>query len=223
MAMFVHVLLLALTQLLTLATAEHAVYNGKTLEGGEGACPGDQQTGTVLDEIDTEVRGVVRDRILPRIRPNSCSEIAELHPGLPSGYYVINHDGTAVEVFCDMDRVCGCNITGGWTRVANLNMSDPSQQCPGEWIMQTRSSEPRRLCGRGSSGAGCLSAVYSTYSFSYSHVCGRAIGYQYDSPDGFLQHFSSYNLEGAYTDGVSLTHGPPGTRQHIWTFASWKY
>ena len=85
MAMFVHVLLLALTQLLTLATTEHVVYNGTTQEGG-----GDQQTRTLLDEIDTEVRGVVRDMILPRIRPNSCSEIAELHPGLPSGYYVIN-------------------------------------------------------------------------------------------------------------------------------------
>ena len=41
--MFVHVLLLALTQLLTLAAAEYVVYNGKTLEGGEGVCPGDQQ------------------------------------------------------------------------------------------------------------------------------------------------------------------------------------
>ena len=119
-----HVLLLALTQLWTLATTEHVVYNGTTQEGG-----GDQQTRTLLDEIDTEVRGVVRDMILPRIRPNSCSEIAELHPGLPSGYYVINHDGTAVEVFCDMDRVCGCNITGGWTHIANLNINDLSQRC----------------------------------------------------------------------------------------------
>jgi len=56
MAMFMHVLLLAVTQLLTLATTEHVVYNGKTLEGGEGVCPGDQQTRTVLDEIDTEIR-----------------------------------------------------------------------------------------------------------------------------------------------------------------------
>jgi len=98
--MFVHVLLLALTQLLTLAATEYVVYNGKTLEGSEGVCPGDQQTGTVQDEIDTEVRGVVRDRMLPRIpsflpsRPaNSCSEISERHPGLPSYYYwVIIHN-----------------------------------------------------------------------------------------------------------------------------------
>ena len=219
--MFVHVLLLALTQLLTLAATEYVVYNGKTLEGSEGVCPGDQQTGTAQDEIDTEVRGVVRDRILPRILPNSCSEISELHPGLPSGYYwVTNHNGTAVEVFCDMDRVCGCSSMGGWTRVAHINMSDPSQQCPGEWILQTYNTEPRRLCGRGSSGAGCLSAIYSTYSISYIHVCGRVIGYQYNSADGFGQESGPQTIEGPYVDGISLTHGPPGTRQHIWSFAA---
>ena len=227
--MFVHVLLLALTQLLTLATTEHVAYFGKTLEGGEGVCPGDLQTRTVLDEIDTEIRGVVRERILPARIPgflqskpaNSCSEMTELHPGLPSGYYwVTNHNGTAVEVFCDMDSVCGCSSMGGWTHVANLNMSGPSQQCPGEWILQSYNTEPRRLCGRGSSGAGCLSAIYSTYSISYIHVCGRVIGYQYNSADGFGQESGPQTIEGPYMDGISVTHGPPGTRQHIWTFAA---
>ena len=54
-----------------------------------------------------------------------------------------------------------CASTGGWTCVANL--SDPYQQCPGEWNLQTHSSELRRLCGRGSNSAGCLSAMYNTY------------------------------------------------------------
>jgi len=119
-----------------------------------------------------------------------------------------------------MDNVCGCNSTGGWTRVANLNMSNPSEQCPGELILQTYSSEPRRLCGRGgSSGGGCLSATYNTYSISYSHICGRAIGYQYGTPDGFRVS-GPQTVEDPYVDGVSLTHGPPGTRQHIWTFSA---
>ena len=29
----------------------------------------------------------------------------------------------------------------------------------------------------------------------------------------------SQTIEGYYVDGISLTHGPPGSRQHIWTFA----
>ena len=220
--------LVALTQLLASATTEHVVYSGKTQEGGgEGVCPGDQQTRTVLDEMDMEVRGVVRNTILPNLGPvgsqqynpaNSCSEISELYPRQSSGYYgVRSHTGTAVQVYCDMDRVCGCNSTGGFTRVANLNMRNPSEQCPGEWILQTYSSEPRRLCGRGSSGAGCLSAVYNSYGISYSHVCGRVIGYQYASTDGFGY---MQNIEGPYVDGVSLTHGEPGARVHIWTFVA---
>ena len=43
------------------------------------------------------------------------------------------------------------------------------------------------------------------------------IGYAYHAPDG-LGHAGSQTIEGAYVDGVSLTHGPPGARQHIWTF-----
>jgi len=122
-----------------------------------------------------------------------------------------------VQVYCDTQRVCGCSNTTGWTRVASLNTSDPSQQCPGEWILQTYSSEPRRLCGRGVMGAGCLSAVYSTYGISYNYVCGRVIGYQYRAPDAFV---SSQTIEDRYVDGVSLTHGLPGARQHVWTFAA---
>ena len=122
-----------------------------------------------------------------------------------------------MQAYCDTQRVCGCSNTTGWTRVASLNTSDPSQQCPGEWILQTYSSEPRRLCGRGSNGVGCFSAVYSTYRISYSHVCGRVLGYADYSPDAF---FRPQTIEDRYVDGVSLTHGPPGARQHIWTFAA---
>jgi len=120
--------LVTLTQLLVSATTEHVVYSGKTQEGGgEGVCPGDQQTRTVLDEIEMEVRGVVKNIILPSLAPigsigqrynptNSCSEISELVPGQSSGYYwVRSHNGTAVQVYCDMDGVCGCSSTGGWT------------------------------------------------------------------------------------------------------------
>ena len=74
------------------------------------------------------------------------------------------------------------------------------------------------MCGRGSPGAGCISAVYSTYGISYSHVCGRVIGYEHTSPDAF-RLVASQTLEDSYVDGVSLTHGSPGARQHIWTFA----
>ena len=138
----------------------------------------------------------------------------------PSGFYwVRSSNGTAVQVYCDMDRLCGCNSTGGWTRVAYLNMTDPSQQCPSAWTLQTRSSEPRRLCRMTRTGLGCESVTYSTFGMNYSHVCGRVTGYQYATTDAFL-NLASQTIEGYYVDGVSLTHGSPGARQHIWTFAT---
>jgi len=62
--------------------------------------------------------------------------------------------------------------------------------------------------------------VYNTYGISYNHVCGRVIGYQYHSADAFRLELVPQTIEGPYVDGVSLTHGPPGTRQHIWSFAA---
>ena len=152
---------------------------------------------------------------------NPADSCRDLTNTCPSGYYWIrSSNGTAVQVYCDMDRVCGCSGTGGWTRVAYLNMTDPSQQCPSAWTLQTRSSEPRRLCGRSSSVAGCDSVTYSTFGMNYSYVCGRVTGYQGGSPDAFYLYGQvSQTIEGYYVDGVSLTHGSPGARQHIWTFA----
>ena len=146
---------------------------------------------------------------------DSCSNV--IYTCLSGYYWIRSSNGTAVQVYCDMDRVCGC--TGEWTRVAYLNMTDPSQQCPSTLTLQTRGSEPRRLCGRtSSSGGSCDSVTYSTFGVNYSHVCGRVIGYQSGVPDAFAN--PSQTIEGYYVDGISLTHGPPGSRQHIWTFAA---
>jgi len=190
----------------------------------QAVCPPDEVREMIRNETSQDVRNAIRNTILCLVGRTQASPVAscsEIPSSCPSEYYwVRSSNGTAVRVYCDTERVCGCNSTGGWTRVANLNASDSSQQCPGELTLQTYSSQSKRLCGRGSSGAGCISAVYDTYSISYNHVCGRVIGYQYDSPDAFAQHFGPHNLDGPYMDGVSVTHGPLGTRQHIWTFAA---
>jgi len=191
----------------------------------QAVCPPDEVQETARNETTQEIRNSIRNTILPvlfcsfgQTQANPVASCSEIPTSCSSGYHwVWSSNGTAVQVYCDTQRVCGCSNTTGWTRVASLNTSDPSQQCPGEWILQTYSSEPRKLCGRGSSGGGCLSAVYSTYGISYNHVCGRVIGYAYNSPDAF---HGPQTIEDPYVDGVSLTHGSPGARQHIWTFAA---
>lgn len=179
-------------------------------------------SGELRGEIARDVRNLLRNTMFtPAIccaaqsQASPAASCSVLPTSCSSGYYWIrSRNGTAVQVFCDMDRVCGCNNTGGWTRVANLNMSDPSQQCPGEWMLRTLSSEPSRLCRRGNFGAGCVSANYNTFGIRYNHVCGRLVGYQTSYTDAFGGQRTG-TIEGPYVDGVSITHGLPGARKHI--------
>ena len=113
--------------------------------------------------------------------------------------------------------VCPCGGDGSWSRIAHLDMSDPSQQCPPNWRLLTT---PVRACGAASPS--CASAVFPSNGQSYSRVCGRVIGIQKGAADAF--HPSSLGLnngpDGIYLDGISLTHGLPGSRQHIWSFVT---
>ena len=54
-------------------------------------------------------------------------------------------------------------------------------------------------------------------------MCGQINAVQRGTPDAFHNTIEGRNpdgLEGVYVDGVSLTHGTAGSRQHIWTFAA---
>ncbi len=123
------------------------------------------------------------------------------------------------QVLPTLDGYCGGTL--GWHRVAFLNMTDTSQQCPDSWQLIT---SPKRTCGRGTTTAkSCDSVTFSTNNMEYNQVCGRAIGYQLGSPESFRGYHTgtdSPTLEGQYVDGLSVTHGPPGSREHIWTFAA---
>ena len=116
---------------------------------------------------------------------------------------------------------CSCGGPGEWTRIAFLNMTDLTQQCPTNWRLIT---SPVRACGRSTTRATCDSTTFMSNGHSYSRVCGRIIGYQEATTDAFdPSNSANPGLEGAYIDGLSLTHGAAGSRQHIWSFASALY
>ena len=110
----------------------------------------------------------------------------------------------------------------GWTKVAYLNMTDPGSVCPTNWTLNTF---PVRGCGRTRAARyTCDSAIFSTRGQRYSRVCGRILAYQKGLTEAFLNTAQSYtSIESAYVDGLSLTHGPIGSRQHIWSFATALY
>ena len=144
----------------------------------------------------------------------SCEDIKTMSPSAPSGYYnITKYDGTTQRVYCDLEHFCGSEISG-WTRVAYLDMSNPSQQCPTELRLYNENGV--RACGRqSSSGGSCDSVTFSTDGLRYSQVCGRVIGYQYGHTDAFND---GYSIDSYYVEGISITHGSP--RQHIWTLAA---
>ena len=151
----------------------------------------------------------------PSFPATSC---AALPPSSPSGYYWVRaSNGSAVRVYCDMTRSCG-GVTGGWVRVAELDMTNSSHQCPSGLGQRTDSNT--RTCVRDSNSPGCSSVTFSSVTLEYSRVCGKIIAYQFASPDAFAPtgRPSNPSINTYYVDGVSLTHGSP--RQHIWTLAA---
>ena len=151
----------------------------------------------------------------------SCAAIHKLSPSSPSGYYhVRSSNGSAVRVYCDMTRTCG-GITGGWMRVAKIDLNTTTTQCPSSLELLT---SPRRTCRiRSSASALCSSDTFPVAAVGYSKVCGRIRAYQIGTPDAFgnldsTKRSSRGTIESNYVDGVSLTHGT-SPRQYIWTFA----
>ena len=136
----------------------------------------------------------------------SCEDIKSKWPWATSGWYKISSE----DVYCYMGDRCG--MTGPWRRVLYLDMTDPSQTCPD--VFQLHSSSGVRVCGRPGSVASCEDIMSSTSSLSYSKICGRVIGYQLGSPNGFV----GGTIDDIYVDGVSITRGSP--RQHVWTLSN---
>ena len=147
---------------------------------------------------------------------HSCEEIKTNWPDSPSDYYIIaDTNGHPRHVYCHMETLC--NSGGGWIRVAYLNMSDPTEECPPGFRLYNQNGI--RACGRPTSSPvdSCHSVKFPSYSISYSQVCGQVIGYTNGHPDAIAPYRSQKNnLNGAYVDGVSITRGNP--RKHIWTF-----
>ena len=114
-----------------------------------------------------------------------------------------------------------CGGEGGWTRVAYLNMTDTSSQCPTNFSIMTVNNE--RFCIKDHKG--CVTLPSKTITITYTQVCGYARGYTYYRPDAFygddaINYVRGRNepLSGNYVDGISITYGTPS--HHVWTYVA---
>ena len=161
-------------------------------------------------ELTQSINNIVKvDDVLETLNSSlvsSCQDIKDKQPNSPSGNYHTNRE----LVYCEMGELC--STEGGWTRIAYLNMTDPTVDCPTGFKLHE--SGDVRACGRSSDNApGCQSIKFPSNGISYSEVCGRVVGYQFGSPDALRNEAN--NIDSHYVDGVSITQGYP--RKHVWT------
>ncbi len=107
----------------------------------------------------------------------------------------------------------------GWRKVAFIDMTDTSQNCPQGLTLTGYSN---RSCGRThTNGGACSSVTFAVGGGQYSRVCGRAKAYHWGELYSFYGYRYSRGINAWYVDGLSFTHGTP--RTHIWTFAAGLY
>ena len=198
--------------------------------GREDECPASGDS-DLVNEINQNISALLQEIVhcmllgrTPEYPVNSCAELADQEPDIPSGnYWILNSTQSPVQVFCEMGDVfpSGLNVTRGWVRVANLNMTDPEQLCPEN--LNLSYTNTIRLCGRRTDSR-CDSVAFTSYGVQYRQVCGRVRGYQFRSPDAFSSTHcpAPCTIDNPYVDGVSITHGA-SPRKHIWTYAAGVY
>ena len=104
---------------------------------------------------------------------SSCKEIIEVEQSSRSGYYWLRaSNGSAVRMFCDMTRTCG-GVTGGWMKVARLDMTNRAHQCPSS--LSAHVQRGKRFCARKINAAGCTSVNYPTQGIGSGKCVGRLL------------------------------------------------
>ena len=140
---------------------------------------------------------------------NLVTSCKMLSKSCPSGYYMIlASNGSAIKVYCEMNKTTCGEVSGGWMRVTSLDMKESSAKCPPNLCLNTTAPRTCRRCYT----PGKINFAAETYQVgvSYSNVCGRLIAYQIGTPNAY----SSTNTIGV--DGVALAS--ENSEENIWTF-----
>ena len=151
-------------------------------------------------------------KVLPTSVGGQCPSVEERERVRYEIHQLVNE--TVYDIVASYSHTC--NGTPRWKRIAFINMTDTSYSCPTGLNLTSYS---KRTCGRSHLNRyGCSSTTFVVGGLPYSQVCGRIKGYQFGATFAFWQYLQG--IDGQYVDGVSLTHGRNGSREHIWTFAA---
>ena len=204
-------LLLACCLLLSSGNAFNpVVYDAKVLPSSSSQCG--QSDPFEDDQQLMETLNMIASQLPPPgcNPPPTCRDVLRCNPSASSGYYQIQAaNGSAVQVYCDMEGT-NCGGEGGWMRVAHINVTNSSSQCPDGFKVETANS--KSFCIRNTTEGGCTNALFQTFGLSYSEICGYIRGYGYRATDGFSSRPA---------DGIKITYDDPPN--HVWTYAAGLY
>ena len=175
----------------------------------------------VTEELQKTYDNILRDH--QELEYNVTQEIQKCYDNIQEDLEQMEHDvksNISQELQKNYEKSVGyiCGGTGGWRRVIYLDMTDTNTNCPSGWQL---TGHPKRTCSIVSTDSlTCDSVIFPVSGGAYTSVCGTIRAYQYDHTDAFEAYDDGEvtTIDGAYVNGVSLTHGSP--RQHIWTFAA---
>ena len=142
----------------------------------------------------------------------SCADILRFNSSSSSGYYTFRScTGQLTSVYSDMTRTCG-NITGGWMRVAQLDLD----HCPTG--LRSELFDGIRTCIRNEVESGCTPILYSSFNVPYSKVCGQIRGYGVGTIDGLYRfnQIRGNSVNDNYLDGISIS----SNGNHVWSFVA---
>ena len=154
-------------------------------------CSGSNPVSEILSDVIPELSRSVE---FVNKFSSSCLEVLTKNSSAESGYYKLRlSNGTVIDAYCDMVGT-DCEEIGGWTRVGYFNMAEAgSDSCPSPLVGRDYSELDYPLCQRVSYWGGCDSFYYDNLGIEYESVCGRALGYQFGSPDGL--QWPWYNID----------------------------
>ena len=165
------------------------------------------------------------DKVMEALQQNSSDELTVLKERWQKQFELLltlqqnitaemSRIGASVMDMQSAFTMCGIYSTT-WRRVAHIDMTDSTAQCPSGLRVVSNSTTNQRACGR-SVSSGCSSVTFPIGE-NYTHVCGRVRGYQYYTPNAF-DPSPGKTINDVYIDGISITHGSP--RRHLWSYAA---
>ena len=138
----------------------------------------------------------------------SCQHRLDVDPSTVSGTYTLYPDGQNPVIIN-----CVIRSDGGWMEILDADYSQDS--CPGEWV-----STDGQYCARASSDTDLMgSAVFDVFGFAWQEVEVTLEAFATDTMDAWGNLvYNGPSIEGTYVDGISLSYGNAGAREHIFTY-----